>query len=88
MEHPTCPGLGQRLGQSHFEYLQGWRLHQPSGQPAPLFDQTHSKEKLFLMFKWNVLCFGLCLCPFISLLHTTTHLVNLEFAVLGAATCQ
>jgi len=29
-----------------FKYLQGWRLHNPSGQPLPLLSHPHS-EKVF-----------------------------------------
>lgn len=32
--------------QSGFEYLQGWRTHSFSGQPAPVFDSTHMENLL------------------------------------------
>lgn len=34
--------------QSAFEYLQGRRLHNLSGQPVPVFDHLHSELHFFL----------------------------------------
>lgn len=34
-----------------FEYLQGWRFHNLSGHPIPVFDHPQSK-KVFLVFQW------------------------------------
>lgn len=31
-----------------FEYLQGWRFCNPSGQPAPVFGLLHSKKRFLL----------------------------------------
>lgn len=34
------------------EYLQGWRLRNPSGKPAPVFEYSHDDYFFFsLMFK-------------------------------------
>ena len=39
-------GVAQDCVQMAFEYLQGWRLHNLSGQPVPVLSHPHS-EKVF-----------------------------------------
>lgn len=53
-------GLQEQVAQDsvqlHFECLQGWRHHSPSGQPVP----PSQKKRLFLLFRWNLLYFSWC----------------------------
>lgn len=49
-----------------FWYLWGWRLHNLSGKPVPLFEHTQCKKRSFLMLKWNFLCFGLYPLPLVQ----------------------
>lgn len=65
------------LGHDHLggKYLQRCRLQM---SPCSLFQYLISltiRKSLFLKFKWNFLCFSLCLlCPFIkSLVHFVLH---------------
>lgn len=54
----VCSGKGQ-LGQAAgpcpvgFEYLQGWRLQNLSGQTFPMFDHLDSKKKRSLSYVSN-----------------------------------
>jgi len=47
------------------EHLLGWRLHNLTEQHVPTLTVK------IVMFKWNFLCFNLCLLPFATLLGTT-----------------
>lgn len=44
-------GQEQQTAQGHVqsavEYLQGWRFHNLSGQPVPVFDHLHSEFYFF-----------------------------------------
>jgi len=51
-----------------FEYVQGRRCHNSSGQPVPV---TLKVKKFFLVFRWNFLCFILCPLPLVLSLGTT-----------------
>jgi len=53
-----------------FDYLQGWRLHDFSGQPVPVLGHLHS-EKVFPDVQKEPPVFGLCPLPLILLLGTT-----------------
>jgi len=53
-----------------FENLQGWLLHNFSGQPVPGFDHPQSK-KCFLVFGCNFLVFNLCPFPPVLSMGTT-----------------
>lgn len=60
-------GLSERCSVG-FEYLQGWRFQNLSGQLLLVFDCSHSccfffSFFLFAMFKWVFLYFDLCLLP-------------------------
>lgn len=47
-----------------FEYFQGCRLYEQSGQPVPMFNNPHSKKKkksVFLASNWKFLHFSWCL---------------------------
>ena len=46
LEQGHLQPVSQDHDQTAFEYLQGWRLHQLPGQPAPALDHTHG-EKVF-----------------------------------------
>uniref|UniRef100_A0A8B9QH24 Glycoprotein endo-alpha-1,2-mannosidase n=2 Tax=Apteryx owenii TaxID=8824 RepID=A0A8B9QH24_APTOW len=73
---PKRTGQGQleQAAQDHvqlgFKYLQGCGLHSLSRKPVSMFSYPCSKE-VFLMFKWNFLCFSLCPLPLILSLGTT-----------------
>ena len=47
------------------EYLQGWRLHNISGQPIPVLCHLHSKK----VFRRHLLCFSVCPSPLVLSLH-------------------
>lgn len=57
-----------------FEYFKGWRLQNLSGQPRPVLDYAHSKNKSVLLCSHGVshilICFNQ-LCP--VLLRGTTE---------------
>lgn len=56
---------------SCFKHLQGWKLHSFSGQSGLVFNQVHDKNKLIIMFKWNLLYFNLFLLPFVLSVDTS-----------------
>jgi len=60
--------VAQDLVQVSFEYLQGRRIHNLSGQPVPA---TLRVKKFFLMFRQNFLFFSLCPLPLVLSLGTT-----------------
>lgn len=47
-----------------FEYFQRWRLYSLLGQPGPVFDHTHNSKGFSSVFRWEFMCFNLCLLPF------------------------
>lgn len=53
--NPPAQSQLQQIAQGHvqscFEYPQGWKFHNLSGQPAPLFDQSNNKNIYFLILK-------------------------------------
>lgn len=66
-----------------FEYFHGWRLHNLSEPPVPVFDHTHIKKNLFLKFKHNCLYFNLCLFRLILSLDTTQKSLTLLFVIMS-----
>ena len=64
VQHPWLEqGHLEQFAQDHvqkaFEYLQGWRLHNLSGQPMLVLGHPHSK-KVFPDVRGKLLCFSLC----------------------------
>ena len=55
--------------QKAFEYLQGNKLQNLSGQPIPVLGHSHSEE--FFMFEWKLQCSSLGLLPLVLQLGTT-----------------
>lgn len=61
-----------------FEYLQGWRFHNLSGQPLALFDHHYSGKKTKQFFKEIPLYFNFYLLPLVfSLVFTKKNLALL-----------
>jgi len=68
--------IAQGHSQSDATYLQRWRLHNLSGQPAPVFDHTNSNV-FFVYLNRIALSFSLCpLSLFLSLDTTENSLVS------------
>lgn len=72
---PTQRAHLLQVAQDHvwvgFECLWRRRLHSFSGLPVSLFCHPQSKQAFFLILRWNILCFSLCLLPLVLLLGTT-----------------
>jgi len=58
------------LVQAGLEYLQSRKLHNLPKQPVPVLHHPDSK-KFFLMLRWNILGFCLCLLPLVLSLGDT-----------------
>lgn len=52
-----------------------------TGQAIPVFQQSHGKNHLFLMFKWNFLCFNMCPLP-LDLSLSTEKILSQSFLLL------
>jgi len=53
---------------------------QPFSVTCSSVDHSHSKKRHFLLFKWNFLCFILCLLPLVLLLGSTEKITTSSFA--------
>lgn len=62
--------FSEGLVHSSVESFQGWRFHNLSWKPVPMFDRSLG-ENVFLIRNWNVPCPALCLLPHILLLCTS-----------------
>lgn len=63
--------VSQDCVQAGFDYLQRSRIHNHSGQHIPWEHVCHShRKKLFLIYRWQFLCFSLCLLPLVLSLGT------------------